>query len=489
MKTSTMTSTRVLTFSLIVSLLTFCHGDLQQEDEFLYDTFPEGFRWGFATAAYQIEGAWNIDGKGESIWDRFTHRLVSPIIDGSNGDIACDSYHKYPRDVELLKSMGVQFYRFSISWSRVLPRGTNDLVNEVGISYYNNLINLLISNNIIPMVTMYHWDLPQNLQSQFGGWPNETLIEHFENYARLLYERFGDRVKHWMTFNVRILGEATEPYKCAHTILKSHAKAYRLYEREFKEWQNGEVGIVIDSEFMQPDNPDDPTHVEAAERALRFKHGWFAFPVFFGDYPSVMRELVDARSEAEGRNASRLPTLDEEWQTMLRGSFDFLGVNHYTTELVRPAAAQGLPGWSGDQQVSKRKDPSWEGSASAWLKKVPWGFRKYLNWLKNTYDNPVMYITENGWSDDGRDPTNDTSRSLFYRDYINNVLKAVKLDGVNIKGYTAWSLMDNFEWANGFTDRFGVHWVDFTDPERQVIPKDSSVVLKKIFEDNGFVEE
>jgi len=283
-----------------------------------------------------------------------------------------------------------------------------------------------------------------------------------------------------------ILGEATEPYKCAHTILKSHARAYRLYERVFKPVQGGRVGIVVDTEFMQPDNPDDPTHVEAAERALRFKHGWFFQPIYSGDYPDVMREYVDRRSAEEGRNTSRLPSFTDDEKTMLAGSFDFLGVNHYTTELCKPATAVGFPGWSWDQQVSKRKDPSWEGAASGWLKKVPWGLRKLLNWINDTYDSPEIFVTENGWSDPPSTGAEDTKRIAYYRSYINNVLKAIILDGVNVKTYTAWSLMDNFEWVNGFTDRFGVHWVNFTDPERPRIPKKSSIALKQIFADNGF---
>ncbi|CAL8131573.1 unnamed protein product [Orchesella dallaii] len=477
----------------------------QEDDDFLNGTFPEGFMWGYATAAYQIEGAWNEDGKGESIWDHFTHRLISPIIDGSTGDIACDSYHKYAEDVELLKALGANFYRFSISWSRILPNGTNDVVNQPGIDYYNRLIDLLLENNITPMVTMYHWDLPQALQANYGGWPNESLVEHYENYARILFENFGDRVKYWITFNEPfntcelgyglsiaapgILGEAIQPYLCAHTILKSHAKAYRLYESEFKPTQNGQVGITIDTEWMEPRNSSNPDHEEAAERARRFKHGWFAFPVFFGDYPPVMREMVDAASAAEGRNQSRLPTFDDNWKTLLNGSLDFLGLNHYTTELVAPGGLCLFPGWSCDQHVTKTKDPNWEGSASAWLKKVPWGLRKLINWIKDTYGNPKVLITENGWSDAGNSGLNDTQRIGYYTDYINNVMKAVILDGCNVQAYTAWSLMDNFEWANGFTDRFGVHWVNFTDPDRPRIPKASTVALKKIFDDNGFPEE
>jgi lactase-phlorizin hydrolase len=467
------------------------------EDEFLYDVFPEGFLWGFATASYQIEGGWNADGKGENIWDNYTHKVPSPIFDNSTGDVACDSYNKYKEDVQLLKNIGADYYRFSISWSRVLPRGTIEVINQAGLDYYNNLINELIANDIIPMVTLYHWDLPQPLQD-IGGWPNEELIQHFTDYSRLLYRTFGDRVKYWITFNEAfvfcqlgygygahapgIADPAEQPYQCAHTVLKSHAMAYRIYEREFKATQGGKVGITIDSGWYEPAT-NSSEDIEAAERSIQFKHGWFASPVFFGKYPDVMRKYVDEKSFNEGRPVSRLPKFDAGWTLLLKGSLDFLGLNHYTTELTS-ATTGGGPGWDGDQNTRNFQDPSWEGSASSWLKVVPWGFRKLLNWINKTYGNPTLYVTENGFSDVGG--LNDTGRVNYYTQYINNALKAVKLDGCNVVSYTAWSLMDNFEWARGYSERFGVHFVDYTSPDRTRTPKESANVLKKIFADNGF---
>lgn len=494
----------IFILGFFVVCITGRSSDPKEDDEFLYGRFPDHFLWGYATASYQIEGGWNEDGKGESIWDHYTHRAVSPIIDRSNGDVACDSYHKYDVDVQLLKNMKADYYRFSIAWTRILPLGTMDVINQAGIDYYNNLIDLLLENDIIPMVTMYHWDLPQALQANFGGWPNEELIEHYANYARLLFGIYGDRVKYWITFNEPyntcelgygvavaapgILQEATAPYLCAHTIIKSHARAYRIYESEFKATQNGRVGITINTEWMEPSDPENPEHVAAASRAIQFMHGWFTTPVFFGRYPDSMRQMIDARSEQEGRNTSRLPSFDAYWTEYVKGSWDFLGLNHYTTELTVPAALPGFPGFIGDQQVTKFKDPSWPGSSAGWLKKVPWGLRKLLNYIKDTYGNPEVFITENGWSDDNTVGLNDVGRSDYFKAYINEVLKAINIDGCNVSSYTAWSLMDNFEWANGYTDRFGVHWVNFTDPERQRIPKQSSELLIQIFTDNGFPE-
>ncbi|XP_035707284.1 myrosinase 1 [Folsomia candida] len=489
-----------------------------QDDEFLYDTFPENFQWGFATASYQIEGGWNEDGKGENIWDEFTHRTPSPIFDQSSGDIACDSYHKIAEDVDMLKNMGSHYYRFSLSWSRILPSGKNDSINLLGIEYYNNLIDLLIANNIEPMITLYHWDLPQPLMAEYGGWPNEALIPHFVNYAEVAFRAFGDRVKKWITFNepwaninpdfLRLykttstlrgegytLGYSTgamapgiqdtdQPYQCAHTIIKAHGKAYRLYDRVYRPEQNGTIGITLDSGWFEPKNSSDPTHVEAAERGIQFKHGWFAAPIFFGKYPDVMREYVDRASEEQGF-PSRLPEFTHAESVEIKGTWDFLGLNHYTTELVEPLIKPGA-GWDNDQDTHGSHDPSWPESSASWLKVVPWGFRKLLNWLKNTYGSPEIYVTENGFADYPDTGLQDDGRVNYYREYINQMLKAVKIDKVRVTAYTAWSLMDNFEWARGYSERFGTHSVNFSDPNRPRTPKASAALLQQIFADNGF---
>jgi beta-glucosidase/6-phospho-beta-glucosidase/beta-galactosidase len=279
---------------------------------------------------------------------------------------------------------------------------------------------------------------------------------------------------------------AVKPYQCAHTILKSHAMAYRVYEAEFKEAQGGKVGITIDSGWYEPAT-DKPEDIEAAERAVQFKHGWFASPVFFGKYPDVMREYVDEKSRKEGRAESRLPQFDPGWTLLVKGSYDFLGLNHYTTELVE-ASSGGEPGWNGDQDTLTYQDGTWEESASSWLKVVPWGFRKLMVWINMTYGNPTLYVTENGFSDTDSVGLNDTRRENYYMQYINNMLKAVLLDGCNVVSYTAWSLMDNFEWARGYSERFGVHYVDYTSADRTRTPKNSAAALTKIFADNGFPE-
>ncbi|CAG7819469.1 unnamed protein product, partial [Allacma fusca] len=273
------------------------------------------------------------------------------------------------------------------------------------MEYYSALIDELLANGIEPMVTLYHWDLPQALQD-LGGMVNETIfIDRFAAYSRLMFGNFGDRVKLWLTFNEpwvicyqgygngasapAIVDPATGPYRCAHSLLKAHAQAYRIYESEFKTVQKGKVGITLDSNYYTPDKPGVPEYEEATERARIFKHGWLAEPVFYGKYPDLMREIVDRKSAQEGREESRLPSFNEEWSRKLKGSYDFLGLNHYTTEIVIPQS-NGGQGWFEDQDIVTYQDPDWPSSGTSWLKVVPWGFRKLLNWIKDTYDNPEV---------------------------------------------------------------------------------------------------
>merc|ERR1712223_2381741 len=280
------------------------------EEELLYDSFPDDFLWGSATAAYQIEGAWNEDGKGPSIWDVFT-KVPGNIVDGSSGDVACDSYHNYKEDVALMKEMGLTSYRFSIGWTRILPEGTGTR-NPGGIIYYRNLIDELLANDIVPAVTLYHWDLPQALQDQ-GGWLNPEAAFWFENYARIVFKEFGDRVKVWITINepwvVAIEGHSIGDmapgmkgpgileYKVAHNLIRSHAKVYRVYQNEFFASQGGKVGITLNMNWAEPAIFNDSSHVEAAETKQQFESGWFANPIFVnGKYPDIMRQKVKSNS-------------------------------------------------------------------------------------------------------------------------------------------------------------------------------------------------
>lgn len=454
-------------------------------------SFPEGFVLGTSTAAYQIEGAWNESGKGESIWDRLTHANPGYVAELHNADVACDSYHKFEEDIQLVKSMGMSVYRFSLSWTRLLPSGGVDQPNPDGLRYYNALIDECLANGITPMVTLYHWDLPQALQD-IGGWPNERVADFFADYAEYAFEHFGDRVKTWITFNephatcVGGYGEGwmapalssarRADYMCTHTLLKAHARAYRLYQDRFKAKQRGVVGISLNSNHFEPKDPKNPADVDAAETIYQFVLGWFAHPIFGseGDYPALLKDRVAATSRAEGLKRSRLPSFTDEEVRLIRGSADFFGLNSYTSRLATPFDSTSLDdeGRSKDHMVSTHMDPSWNKTSAPWFRVVPWGFRKLLLWVRDHYDNPPVYVTENGFADEGE--VHDVGRVRYYQSYLSELLGAIHEDHCNIKGYVAWSLLDNFEWSAGYTQKFGLIKVDFDDPERPRTPKLSS---------------
>ncbi|KAJ3659573.1 hypothetical protein Zmor_011256 [Zophobas morio] len=468
-------------------------------------TFPNYFKFGVATASYQVEGAWNEDGKGENIWDHLCHTNPDFVDDRSNGDIACDSYHKYKDDVAMLKDLGVDFYRFSLSWSRLIPLGlAGSPVNQAGIDYYKNLIQELVNNNIEPLVTIFHWDLPETLQ-EYGGFPNPEIEEHFAYYARVVFKNFGDSVKYWLTFNEPLQtchegygigftapgykSSGLAEYKCTHTLIKAHARAYHVYDEEFRTQQQGYVGIAPDTYWYEPAS-GSVSDQEAAERALQFTYGWFANPIFNGNYPSVMIERIDERSKLQGFASSRLPKFTDEEVEYIKGTHDFLAINAYSTLYVQAKEEEvdtAVISYDSDLNVDTFFDDSWEESASSWLRVVPWGMRKLLNWLSKTYNHPEIFITENGVSDTGG--LNDDRRINYYREYLSNVLEAILDDGVNVTRYTAWSLMDNFEWARGYTEKYGLYSVNFDDPGRPRTSKASasyysSVISSKCLVDN-----
>jgi len=492
---------RVLIFSVLLSSIALALA-YSPEEELLYDSFPDDFLWGSATAAYQIEGAWNEDGKGPSIWDVFT-KVPGNIVDGSSGDVACDSYHNYKEDVALMKEMGFTSYRFSIGWTRILPEGTGTR-NPGGIIYYRNLIDELLANDIVPAVTLYHWDLPQALQDQ-GGWLNATVADWFEEYARVCFEEFGDSVKFWITLNEPketslqghgsgtmapgLKGPGTLVYEAAHNQIRAHARAYRAYHQDFAEAQGGKIGITLNINWMEPRDPSDEADVEAGNTLMNFQLGWYAHAIFVdGQYPAVMREKIDAKSEAQGFEESRLPTFSEEDSAMILGSSDFLGMNFYTAQIVYPEASDPeLVDFYADPDVGSYQDETWYGSGSSWLKVCPWGIRQAINWATREYGAPDIYITENGFSD-RLGNIDDLQRIYYYKHYLNQVLKAIKVDGISVKGYYAWSLLDNFEWAMGYTEKFGLHNVNMSDPARTRTAKESSRYLSRLIAENGFSE-
>ena len=457
--------------------------------------FPKDFTWGTATSAYQIEGAYLKDGKGLSIWDVFC-KTKGKTANGDTGEIACDHYHRYKEDVALMAKLGVKAYRFSISWSRVMPNGYGE-VNEKGVAFYSDLIDELLANGITPWVTLYHWDLPLALQLEYDGWLNPKIADFFAEYARVCFDAYGDRVKHWITINeawvVAILGHGQgvfapgriskdEPYLAAHHLLLAHAKAVDVYRTSFQH-QQGKIGITNNCDWREPltDKPEDQA---AAERALLFFLGWFADPIYKGDYPAVMRQ----------RLGKRLPTFSEEEQKLIYGSSDFFGLNHYTTMYaadvpvdapIEEVSVYGNGGIFEDQYVQLSVDKNWAKTDMDWAV-VPWGCQKLLEWIHQRYDAPDIIITENGCSYnnsvDDQGNCADKKRVQFVEDYLAACYGAIQ-NGVQLKGYFLWSLFDNFEWAKGYGERFGIVHVDFETLQRT--PKSSAYWYSMVIERNG----
>ncbi|XP_018565438.1 myrosinase 1 [Anoplophora glabripennis] len=471
--------TRFLLCCCFIALASFAQAENNK-------TFPDGFMFGVATAAYQVEGAWNEDGKGENIWDRMVHTDPSSITNNDTADVACDSYHKYKEDVELIAGLNLTHYRFSVSWSRVLPTGFANEINAKGLLYYQNLVKELKARNIEPVVTLYHWDLPQPLQ-EIGGWTNPNMVTYFKEYARVMIENLVG-VQYWATFNEpkqvcragygvgslapRISSNGIADYICPYIIVKSHAEVYHMYKNDFPDLK-GKMSIVFDGQWAEPAS-NSTADTEAAERKMHFEFGLYANPIFLGDWPQVVKDRVSFRSEKENFTRSRLPEFTEDEISTINGTFDYLGFNHYYTRLASDVEEEDFDdiGYDRDVRVLSTEDPSWEKSPNG-NPIVPWGIRKTLKWIKDTYGNPEIFITENGVIDDGS-TLEDDIRIDFYKGYLSSVLDAIYEDEVKVTGFTAWSLMDNFEWTGGYGYHFGLYQVNFTDPERPRTPKKSA---------------
>ncbi|KAH7041214.1 family 1 glycoside hydrolase [Microdochium trichocladiopsis] len=470
-------------------------------------SLPPNFQLGFATASYQIEGAVATDGRGPSIWDEFCHQTPTRTKN-SNGDIACDHYNRLDEDLDLLKQYGADAYRFSISWSRIIPLGgRQDPVNEAGIDFYNRLIDGCLERNITPWATLYHWDLPQALHDRYGGWLDveESQLD-FEGYARLCFERFGDRVKNWITLNepwiVSIFGyatginapgrasqgvnpqasegdSATEPWTVGKALIMSHARAVAAYNRDFRQAQGGQIGISLNGDYYEPWDPKEPKDLKAAERRMQFHIGWFADPIFLRrDYPQCMRDQL----------GERLPQFSEADMSLLRAAeCDFYGMNYYTSQFARHrstlAPETDFVGNVDELQTDKAGNAVGSESGLAWLRSCPDLFRKHLARVYRLYGKPI-YVTENGCPCPGEDKmtreqsVQDVYRQQYFLDHIGAINDAVQQDGAVVAGYFAWSLMDNLEWSDGYGPRFGVTYTDYDTLERT--PKRSAAMLRGI---------
>ncbi|CAN1359020.1 Beta-glucosidase 12 [Linum perenne] len=378
-----------------------------------------------------------------------------------------------------MRNIGMDAYRFSISWSRILPNGrVRGGVNRDGVNYYDNLINQLLANGIIPFVTLFHWDLPQTLEDEYGGFLSSKIVKDFDDYANVCFQLFGDRVKQWTTVNEAWTfssfgygnngsfapgrcstwlncssgNSATEPYIVTHNILLAHASAVNLYRQKYQASQKGKIGIVLVSNWFVPMS-DSKEDEEAQQRAIDFMYGWCMEPLSKGEYPLSMTSLV----------GKRLPKFTKQQSKMLKGSFDFIGINYYTANYASASACE------------RSGVPIGPKGASSSTYSYPKGIREILLYTKNKYNNPLIYITENGNNEtlSLNEALADETRVEYHRQHLAYLHMAINMDGSNVKGYFAWSLLDTFEWNSGYTKRYGINYVDYKNGLKRY-PKNSS---------------
>ncbi|KAL6903512.1 hypothetical protein ACP4OV_004325 [Aristida adscensionis] len=459
--------------------------------------FPRDFLFGTSTSAYQatnsrelksitqlhIEGGYLEGNKGLSNWDIFTHKRGT-IDDGSNGDTADDHYHRYMEDIKLMHSLGVNSYRFSIAWARILPNG---------VAFYNALIDALLHKGIQPFVTISHYDLPHELDKRYGGWLSSEIQKDFGYFADVCFKMFGDRVKFWITLNEPNLfpklsymygryppghcsepfgncafgNSSVEPYKAGHNMILSHANAVHIYRKKYQEKQGGHIGITVYSRWYEPLR-NTRADILAVKRALSFSAPWFLDPIILGDYPPEMRKIL----------GSNLPEITSKQKKKLQATkLDFIGLNHYTSSYLKDCIFSPceLDPFDGDARIgtSAEKDGVLIGerTGSPYFYTVPYGMEKVVMYYKQRYNNTPMYVTENGYPQasnstmTAKDFTNDTGRVDYLRGYLTFLASAIR-KGADVRGYFVWSLLDNFEWNSGYTLRFGIYHVDFKTKKR-----------------------
>ncbi len=425
--------------------------------------FPKGFTWGTSTSAYQIEGGYKEDGKGESIWDRFTHNPGN-ILNNDTGDTACDHYHLYKEDIKLMKEIGISSYNFSISWPRIYPDGDGK-VNQKGIDFYRRLAELLIENGIKPVAKLYHWDLPQKLQD-VGGWANRNIADAFEQYARTVFQALGDIIPVWMTFNEPFVSsfigywygghppgikEPSTALAAAHNTLLSHGKAVKAFrEMGIK----GEIGIALNLNPVYPATEAE-IDIAAAKRYADFNNGWFLDPILKGEYPAGLVEWLSGKLA--------LPEIKSGDMEIISEPIDFLGVNNYSSNSVLHDPQNGLLELAFANTGKPRTGSGWEI--------YPEGLYDLLMYLHKEYNGIKLIIDENGaaFNDvvEENGEINDTDRLGYLKEHIIQVHRALE-HGANIKGYYLWSLLDNFEWNLGYTKRFGIVYVDYATQKRTI---------------------
>ncbi|KAL6903513.1 hypothetical protein ACP4OV_004326 [Aristida adscensionis] len=438
--------------------------------------FPPSFLFGAGTSSYQIEGAYLDDNKGLSNWDVFTHR-PGTIMDGSNGDVSTDHYH---------------LYMDSHCPGREYFQGRFGDVNQAGVKFYNSLIDGLLQKGIQPFVTLNHFDVPQELENRYSSWLSPEIQEDYIYFADICFKMFGDRVKYWATFNEPNLmakaqyfngkyppnhcsrpfgkcafgNSSTEPYIAAHNIILAHAKTVDIYRKNYKDKQDGSVGITIYMRWYEPLRNITADHL-AVRRAQAFEAQWFLDPLFLGDYPHQMRKIL----------GSNLPKFTEGEKQLLKNKIDFIGVNHYKTLYIKDCMFSQCDWdtYNGDAlvfEVTERNGvPIGKPTPIPNNYMVPSSMENLVIYLKQRYNNTPMYVTENGYAQIGNSSTtaeeviNDTERISYIRDYLTYLAIAIR-KGADVRGYFVWSLMDNFEWLSGYTIKYGLCHVDLQSLKR-----------------------
>jgi beta-glucosidase len=441
--------------------------------------FPEGFLWGAATSAYQIEGSPLADGASASIWHRFTH-TPGKIPNGETGDVACDHYRRAAGDVELMRALGLQGYRFSIAWARVLPAGSG-AVNAAGLAFYDRLVDQLLLHGIRPAVTLYHWDLPAALDDQ-GGWLNRDVADWFAEYARVVVRALGDRVALWTTLNepwvVSDAGylhgthapghaDAAEAPIASHNLLRAHGAGLQAIRAE----GGTQAGLVVNLEPKVPAS-NRAEDIAATRRADAYMNRQFLDPVFLGRYPEELAQMF----------GPAWPTFPEADFALIRQPLDFLGVNYYTRGVTRddPSAPP--------VRAAHARQPGHVYTQTSWEVHPP-AFTEVLVWVRDRYGPVPLYVTENGAAFEdppraGGGLVDDPQRVTYLRDHLAALRDAIS-QGVDVRGYFVWSLLDNFEWSAGYAPRFGLYHVDFETQRRT--PKASARFYSEVIRTHGAV--
>ncbi len=448
--------------------------------------FPKGFIWGAATSSYQIEGAWDEDGKGESIWDNIVH-TTKRVKNRDTGDIACDHYHRFKEDIQIMKDLGLDAYRFSISWPRIFPSG-NMNINEKGIKFYDNLVDTLIDNQIKPFATLYHFDLPLSLQ-KIGGWKNQKVVEAYVKYASFLFEQLGDRVKNWITFNEPMIftlvfyafglydmkPDLEGGYLASINVNKAHAMAVK----SLRETNNsdGKIGITLNLSPVYPEEDSD-ANMKVVDIVDGIYNRWFLDPIFKASYPEDILEF--------NKPHINIPKVKREHLKLLEDNpIDFIGINNYSCTRIEDKMPKNVNDLLA-LILRPKKIVGKEYSEMGW-EIYPDGLHDLLKKVDKEYSHPVIYITENGMA--CKDDViidgiiQDEDRISYLKKYLRSVHNAIN-EGVDLRGYFVWSLMDNFEWVEGYSKNFGLIKIDYKSQERKM--KKSAFWYQNVIKQNGF---